>query len=964
MKNRFAWAALAVFCMSSLACITGGGFSDGADSARLQNDSAIVSGTLENGLSYRILKNQYPENRISLRLVIKAGSVQEAENQRGLAHLVEHMAFQGTSHFTGNELVHYFESIGMGFGPDLNAYTSFDETVYMLEIPADNPEALSAGLTAIYDWACGVRFDQAALEKERGVVLEELRLGMGVTKRAWDALMPFLFPFSRYANRSPAGSADVIRNAPRKRIVDFYDKWYRPELMTVIIAGDADSAALEKALVERLSAIPAGAKKTKAAEYRVFNLPIKLSLRFQDPEAPYTQVFMGSLFPAVLPKTAGVSRLLTALDIARTVLNARLNERVQDGDSLLNAENFVMEALNSMSAGIVWFSPRNEKFTAAFEAVLDETDRFAQFGVTPGELERHKANLRAGALNARQDRKKTESRTMADRLVYSAINNTPLLSPDDQYNLAIDTINGITIDEVNSVIRQYYGGRGTRLVVSTPNDSGIPSKAGIDRIWKNYRSRSLAPYDDSLDGRPLFPPPSGVKSGAVVSERNIPGSGENPAIVELTLSNGAKVIVCPTDFREDRLVFNAVSRGGLSLFDDAGYPSASCAANYVFFSGLNGFKQTDVTKKLAGKTAEVGLSLNETGAGLWGSAASRDMETLFQLANLYLSSPWFTGPAWERIKSNVASRIEAVQKYPHNFFSNEMSKFIYRDSVRFTEANPAFLAGLDSAAAERAYRRLFGDAGSFTFIFTGDVNIDEIKRLSAAYLASLPSAGTKNEAKNNYPPFPEGRQTLKIRKGIAQQGRVALVFGGDNPEIEGDPLIEQDLIRAMTELIEIRLREKIREKMGASYGVGVECWQINYPSRLFGSQISFGCEPAREEELAELVINELRAMQENPPPTSSPPTSSPSATTTTPETAMTADLVKLRESFIRGRETGVKTNDFWQRAIIFNVMRGETGAGTGDSESVLAALNDETMRRLVTRYFNTRRCVTGFLLPE
>jgi zinc protease len=529
-------------------------------------------------------------------------------------------------------------------------------------------------------------------------------------------------------------------------------------------------------------------------------------------------------------------------------------------------------------------------------------------------------------------------------MVRGAVNGVPLLSPDDQYNLAIDTINGITISYVNDVIRQYYAGRGTRLVVSTPGDSGIHSKAGIEKIWKNYRNPSLGPYDDSLEERPLFPPALAEKPGTVVSERSIPENGESPAITELTLSNGAKVIVCPTGFRKDRFVFNAVSRGGLSLIGDADYPSASCAGNYVFFSGLNGFRQTDVTKKLAGKTAEAGLSLDEISAGLRGSGASRDMETLFQLANLYISSPWFTGPAWERIKSNVASRIEAVQKYPQNLFGNELSKFVYRDSVRFTEPNTAFLAALDSASAENSYRRLFGDAGNFTFIFTGDVNIDEIKRLSAVYLASLPAAGTKTEAKDNYPAFPEGKPVLRIKKGIERQGMVALVFGGDNPEIEGDVLIEQDLIGAMVELVEIRLREKIRGKMGATYGVNVNCWQMNYPSRRFGAQISFGCDPAREEELADLIINELRAMQE----------------TAAPET----DLAKLRESFIRNRETGIKTNDFWQDTLIFNIMRGETSARTGDSESALAAINTETMRRLVTRYFNTGNYVSGFLLPE
>lgn len=944
MKTKILIFGLVVFCLISFACATGGNIPvyPGGE-VLLKNDSAIVAGVLENGLSYRILRNQYPENRIAFRLVIKAGSVHEAGNQRGLAHLVEHMAFNGSEHFSGNELIHYFESIG-AFGPDLNAYTSFDETVYMLEIPADNPGALATSLTVIADWASGLKFDEAELEKERGVVLEEWRSRRGVTARAWDALMPFLFPLSRYANRMPIGKPEIIRTAPRKRIVDFYNKWYRPELMTVIITGDADPALLERALVERLSAIPPSAKKIKSPEYGVFNPGMKLSLRFQDPESPYTQVYMGSLFPAIHPKTVDDYRLLTAIEISQSVLNARLRERLQDEDSLLNTEAFSMEPLNSMSAGVVWFSPQKEKFETAFQQALDEVDRLAQFGVTESEMERQKANMRANALNARQNREKTESRYLADHLVRGVVTDTPLLSPDDAYNLTIDTINTLTINYVNEVIRHYYTGRGTRLIVSASDDSGVPSKAGIERIWKKYRNASLGPYDDRLEERPLFPPELAANPGAIIAERRVPASGESPALTELTLSNGAKVIVCPTDFRKDRVLFDAVSRGGLSIIDDADYPSAASAANYVFFSGLNGFRQTDVTKKLAGKTAEAGLSLNETSAGLWGSAAARDLETLFQLANLYISSPHFTGAAWERVQSNVASRIEAVEKYPQDTFRNELDKFIYGDSVRFTEPGPAFLAALDRSAAEQAYRRLFGGAGNCTFIFTGDVDLDEIKRLSARYLASLPSGERKTEARDNYPPFPEGKPVIRFRKGIEQQGMAALLFGGVNDVIEGDVFVEQDLLAAMAELVQMRLWETIREKMGAIYGVTVNFQQDQYPSRRFSAQIFFGCEPARAEELAELAINELRAMQEEP--------------------AAETELVKQREGFIRRRETGAKTNNFWQNAISANLMRGEASARISDSETVLAALNGETMRRLIGRYFNTENYVSGFLLPS
>ncbi|MDR1596759.1 MAG: insulinase family protein, partial [Treponema sp.] len=704
------------------------------------DDPAVISGALENGFSYRILQNRYPENRISLMLVVKAGSVLETRNERGIAHLVEHMAFNGSAHFSENGLINYFETLGMAFGPEINAYTSFDETVYRLDIPADDPEALSTSLSVISDWAWALSFDEAELEKERGVVLEEWRLNRGVEGRAWDALLPFLFPFSRYAARMPIGKPEIIRKAPRDRIVGFYKKWYRPELMTLIIVGDADGVLLEQAVREGLRSIPASKKPRALPAYSVSVPKTKLSLRLSDPEAPYTQVFIGTLFPAVRVKTLEDRRLFTAGAVAVSALSARLNEQVQDGEFFLGSQVFTINALRSVNAGAIRFNPRPGMFTGAFKTVIDEIDRFVEYGITETELERQKANLRSGALDAWQNSKKEESSEIAYRLVESVLNETPFLSADAEYQLALKTANALTADDVNGVIKQYFDKRGSRLLTIAPPDAGVPSKASINRMWKRYRNPSLTPYNDDLDDRPLFPSEPAGPPGTITAERVLSGesdgTGVPSGITEFTLSNGAKVIVCPTDFRKDFFVFNAVSRGGLSLVHNNEYPSASIAAEYAGMSGLNGFRQTQVTKKLAGKNVEVGPELNETYAGLYGSAATRDMESLFQLVNLYFSSPNFTEAAWKRVTGNIASRIEANQKYPLNYFAAELYKFIYPGSIRHNEPDDSFAGALDAAGAQQFYRQFYGGAGNFTFIFTGDIAMDEVKRLSALYLAS------------------------------------------------------------------------------------------------------------------------------------------------------------------------------------------------------------------------------------
>ncbi|MDR0669458.1 MAG: insulinase family protein, partial [Treponema sp.] len=488
MKDKLLYLfSVLLFCFVLAGCATAGNTGP-APGELLEGDPAVISGVLENGLSYRILQNRYPENRVFLRLAVKAGSVLEAHNERGIAHLVEHMAFNGSAHFSGNELIDYFEALGMAFGPEVNAYTSFDETVYRLDIPADDPEALGTSLTVISDWACGLSFDEAELEKERGVVLEEWRLGRGVEGRAWDALLPFLFPFSRYAARMPIGDPDVIRKAPRDRILNFYKKWYRPELMTLVVVGDADAALLEQAVQERLSAIPASKKPRALPSYPVSVPKMKLSLRLSDSEAPYTQVFIGSLFPAVRVRTREDQRVFTAGAVAINALSARLNEQVQDGDLFLGSQVLAIPILRSMTAGAIWFNPKPGLFDGAFKTVLDGIDRFVEYGITETELERHKANLRSNVLDAWRNNKKAESPDIAYRLVESVLNGTPFLPADAEYQLALETIDALTRDEVNTVIRRYFGGRGSRLLTIAPPDAGVPSKAAIDRMWKQRRN--------------------------------------------------------------------------------------------------------------------------------------------------------------------------------------------------------------------------------------------------------------------------------------------------------------------------------------------------------------------------------------------------------------------------------------------------------------------------------------------
>jgi zinc protease len=941
-RRRFVVIAVALLCLllAAMGCVSQKRALP--QNAPLESNPAIVEGVLDNGISYRILQNHRPENRILLRLVVRAGSVLEDEDQRGIAHLVEHMAFKGSAHFGPRELISYFESIGMSFGPDVNAYTSFNETVYMLEVPGDNPAMLDTALTVFQDYACALTFDPVELDKERGVVIEEWRLGRGVRGRTQDKVSPFLFNDSRYARRIPIGDPDIIRTIPRERVVDFYKKWYRPELMTVILAGDADPAYLEQKVAAFLGAVPGSEQPPRLPDYPLEPPANQDVLILADPESPYTVAQVYSLFPGEPLKTRGDFQSRLTREIAGAILTERLQEKAQAAEApFLDADAAFYRLLRPLSAFSTAFIPKDGRFQEAFRGVLDELDRFRQFGATESELVRQKDDILADARDAWQNRDKTESAALMGKLINGTLNETPVLAPDKEYELTQQVVKAITVKEVNAAIAGYFSGRGTRLIVTAPESvRDIPGPEDLRALWLGYHSASpLLPPDTNDDHRPLFD--GNPQPGEIVSQRTL---ADDPPIWEFTLSNGSKVVLCQTDFKADTFQFDAVSRGGLSLLADQDYPSALEAPEYLELSGLNGFTASEVSRLLAGKNLSMYPRMTETNAGLRGSAPATEIETFFQLINLYFTAPYFSAPGWERLLANYRMNLEARKNEPSAVFIDQVVKTLYGGSVRHMNANEEFYRLLDSAKAESFYSRFFSSPGNFTFVFTGDLDAETVKDLSCQYIASLPQPGSPQEAKDNSIPFPQGKPVVKVQKGLEPQSQVLLLFGGSNPAAAADVYTERELITAMENLVDIRLMEVLREKMGGAYSVGVSCTLLYYPSRRFLTQISFGCDPSQREALTQAVLEELGVLQ----------------TMDASET----DITKLKETFLRSRETAVKTNAFWHNRLVWNLSRGDSGAVVADPQTVQNALTPAAMRRMIGQYFSLDNYLSAFLLPE
>ncbi len=902
----------------------------------LRSDANVASGVLENGLSWFVARNGEPKNRLFLRLVVRAGSSAEDPDQRGVAHLVEHMAFNGSEHFEKNDLVDYFESVGMSFGPEVNAQTRFDETIYMLEIPSDDPIALEKALLVLRDWACGLTFDQEELDKERGVVIEEWRQGRGAAGRVSDKQFPFLLAGSRYAERLPIGDPEIVKTVSRTRVVDFYKKWYRPELMSAVIVGDADPVMLSRRVETVLGSIPASSDRVKRPIWAVPARKSPASLVIRDPELRVATVRLFAARPEKPVTREADVRANISRAIAVSALQSRLSERSQSaGSPLLAVGASVYSPVRAEALFSLAFVPADGKFAEALSAALEERARFARFGITEGELSRAKSDILDSSRQAWLNRDKRPSSGYADSIVSGLLSGDVVLSAQERFDLYAKIVPELTVKEVSSVSAQWFAEKNNLLVVTAPESAAsVPDDAVIDTLWKGWKADALTPYAETGLDRPLFDEPS--TRGSVASEEPATADG----IKRLVLSNGARVIVYPTEFKDDEILFSAWSKGGTSLASDGDFPSADIAATYARLSGLNGFSASDLDKKLAGKTVSVRPWIDESWEGLSGSSSVADLETLFGLIRARFTAPYFSSDAWASLKSQLETVAASRANDPTEEFSDLENRLLYGDTVRRSNLTPTAVAAMDRNRAEEFYRERFANAGDFTFVFVGSIDESRVRDLAERYLATLPASPTREEAKPLGIEFPSGVKTGETLRGIAPQAQAFLAFGGP---IKADAST-RDLFGMMNSALEIRLREVIREDMSGSYGVSVSGDITEYPESRYEIRVEFGCDPARVDELTQATLEQIRWLRDAP--------------------LDAKYLEKVREAYRRAHEVGVSNNRWWLARIQERDMDGRVLEGISDGGATLNRATGRAIQALAGLCFKTDNYVKATLIPE
>ncbi|MEP6491542.1 MAG: insulinase family protein [bacterium] len=907
--------------------------------APLPLDPKVKIGTLPNGIRYYIRQNPKPEKRAELRLVVNAGSILESTDQLGLAHFVEHTAFNGTTHFAKNDLVKYLQSIGVRFGADLNAYTGFDETVYILPIPTDTARIVDQAFTILEDWAHGQVFDSTEVTNERPVVREEWRLGKGASDRMLHQWLPVAFRGSLYAERLPIGNEPSIMSATPARLTSFYKNWYRPDLQAVIAVGDFNPATMEAEIKKHFAGIPKPVNPPKRLVPDVPGNTEPLIAIASDKEATSSDIELIFKLPSEKTKTVGDYRRDLMERLYLGMLNNRLEEISQKPDApFLGAQaskgNFIGRSLDAFTLGA---NVKDGAIEPGLEALLIEAKRVDQFGFLASELDREKQSLVRGYERAYAERDKTQSAAFVQEYISNYLNGEAMPGIDYEYKLVQQLVPTITLTDVNKLAAGWISDDNRVIIAESPVKDGvkIPAREELLAVFQRASKTPVVAYTENLSGDALIDtPPTG---GKVVSGRAIPTVN----ITEWTLSNGARVLVKPTDFKSDEVLFGAYSLGGTSLASDADFMSAGLASRIVSISGLGKFNAIDLQKKLAGKAASAGASIAETTEGLGGRASPKDLETMFQLIYLNVTAPRLDTAAFQAFKNQAAPYLANRGANPDEVFSDTVTWTMSQHSFRTRPISAATFAEVNPDKALAFYKDRFADASDFTFVFVGNVDTLTLKPLVERYLASLPSLGRKETYKNTGGAPPAGIVDKVVRKGVEAKANTIIYFTGaceNKPET-------RFAFRALSELVQIKLNETLREQLGGAYSPSAGGGCARAPRQEYSFEVQFNSSPENVEKLSKTVFALIDTIKTNGP--------------------AAADVAKVKEELIRSREVEVKQNGYWLSNIMGREQAGEDIAGLlGPYDEMLKNLTPALIQQAAKKYLDATHYARFVLLPE
>jgi zinc protease len=899
-------------------------------------DPEVVVGMLPNGLRYYVRPNAKPARRAELRLVVKAGSVLEDDDQQGVAHFVEHMQFEGTRHFPRQSLNDFLGSLGMNLGADANAGTSYDDTQYTLRVPTDAPGTLDRALLVLEDWAGGATFDQDAIDRQRAIVLSEWRMNLGAGERTSDKVRRVQLEGSRYADRRPIGKPEVLERVPREALTRFYRDWYRPNLMSVIVVGDVDRNAVVAMIKSHFSGLT---NPSPARPRPDFDVPDKPGTRYAvvtDKEMTATQVVLSDLRPARNQGSVGGYRALMVDRLFGAILTTRLNELSQrENPPFIRAvaDRSLFPMPRTKDEATLQALVSNDGVARGLEALVTELQRVANFGFTATELARAKQAMMAGYERVVTESPDRESASRADEYTRSFLQGEALPTIWQELAFHRRFLPEITLREVNALTTDWFPEQNRLVIVAAPETAGVvlPDQAQLAAAVKTATAKRLEPYVDAGAGQALMdaPPPRGsiVKTTARAD-----------GITEWTLSNGATVVLKPTRLKEDQILFRAFAPGGTSLASDADFIAARAADDVVPAGGVGKFDSVTLDKILAGKAVAVRPFIGEVEQGMGGGSTPQDLETMFQLLHLRFTQPRADRIAFAAFASQARGLLANRIASPDVVFEETIAAALSRNNPR---RQPETLATVDKwnlATALAFYKARFADASRFTFVFAGSFTPEMLKPFVETYVASLPATHGSETWRDLGITAPTGVIEKTIEMGIAPKSQVAIVFSGPFEYDDGHKLA----LRTMTLLLQSRLFDSIRQELGGTYSITVTPSAVKIPRPEYAVRIEWTCDPARTATLVQRVFEEIEAMK---------------ATYISRE-----HMGRIRQGLTREYELDSQENGYFLNQIARRYADGDL-TGVSSVPDQIAALTGPAIQQAAQTYLNTSNYVKVTLMP-
>jgi len=854
-------------------------------------DPAYRIGKLDNGLTYYIRHNTEPAGRASYYIIQNVGAILEKDSQNGLAHFLEHMSFNGTQHFPGKELLSRLEKNGVAFGRNINAYTSWDETVYNLsDVPVNKPGLVDTCIQILADWSDYLTLDEGEINKERGVILEEWRTRRNASWRMMTQMLPVLFEGSQYAVRDVIGDTLVINNFHPDTLRDFYHNWYRTDLQAIAVVGDIDVDEVEGKIKEIFSPIAAVENPIPRPENLLVPREGTKYLLVTDPEAPETSIslYIIDRQPDKRARDVDYIRDGFVISLMNNMMRNRFSEIVQKGtppfiSGALNYGSFLARNYNALTLSA---SLRENEEARGFEAALTELERARRHGFTKGELERAKATMLSNFENLYKQKDKISNDDWADQIKDNFLTAEPIPSLDVQYSYYKEILPLITPEEVTERLRELITDDNRFIVVDGPEDKDHLTEAEAFDIVREIATADIKPYEDVTGGSDLIT--ETLSGAAVIKTVALPQFDAT----EWTLSNGAKVVFRHADFEKDNVTITGYASGGSSLYPDSLVPSLTLFPQVISMYGAGEFDNVALTKMLAGKKASVSLGIQETMQTVAGTSTPKDFETLMQLLYLRFARPNYNREAYDAILGRYTAVITAMQKDPNKMMSDSLSMNMTGYHPRTFLLTPESMKLISYDDINYIYENSFNDASAFTFFITGNIEESVAREMASKYLGSLPSKYVTRTWKDLGMHQPYGTVKKEISVPLAVPKATVIMSYTASTKYKPANYITMDVLKGILDLV---YTEKVREEQGGTYGVSLNASSQKQPVEKATLLIAFECDPERASELKSIIYKELNEIAQNGP--------------------TQVNLDKTVSNMLKTREEDLQHNSYWAGTI-------------------------------------------------